>query len=112
MNFIKRWNEKRKDKKEFEKILNGIIGAMREMIFFEPNTRATHEHAEILTKNMFLANGCDDVNISIFAYPEYSNVTKAKINLVYREIPYEISMIFKPLKLKNSWMFFSRKKKV
>ena len=73
---------------------------MKEMLLFEPNTREVHEHAEIITKNMLLANGCDDVNISIFAYPEYSNVTKAKINLVYCEIPYEISMIFNPIEVK------------
>jgi len=96
MNFIKRWKEKRKNRKEFDKFFSGILGAMKEMLFSDPKERETHEHAEIITKNMFLANGCDDVNV--FIRPEGDNVTKAKIDLIYHGQEYGINITFREVK--------------
>lgn len=90
MNFIKKWIEKRNNRKEFEKIFDGIAKAMKEMMLFEPNERKTHEHAEIITKNMLLANGCNNVNVFIYAFPEGSSTAKAKINLIYHGESYSI----------------------
>jgi predicted secreted Zn-dependent protease len=101
MNIIKRWSERRNNKKEFKKIFDGILEAVKKMVLFEPNTSEKHREIEKITANMLIANGCDNVEVYMEAIGERSEKAIMGIHLSYHGIKREIHLLFTPLEVKN-----------
>lgn len=101
MKFIKEWIERRKGRKEFHKMFDGVIEKMKGMLLFEPNTKEVHSHAEDVIKDMLLENGCSNVTVSIFADPKNINICKANIKLVHHGEAYGIDMKFLPTEIER-----------
>lgn len=100
MNIIKKWFERRENKKEFKKMFDGILEAVKEMVLFEPNSPEKHRETEQIVTNMFSANGCRDVRVVMSGDGDRLEIAKMKINLNYHGCSYNIDIGFMPTKVK------------